>query len=478
MASVAWKYVLTGYKWHPIGDLEGDPSSLTDRELVSLARLWSDQKEELIANGALQEFDQRLRREWSIETGIIENVYTLDRGVTRTLIAKGIDAALIPHSATDRDPTVVARILQDHYEALEGMFDFIGRQRPLSTSYVKEMHAALLRNQETYAAVDQFGHVFEKRLAKGQYKTEPNSPTRPDGTLHEYCPPEHVAAEMDSLIEIHNDQIARGVPTEVAAAWLHHRFTQIHPFADGNGRVARAIASLVFIRANWFPVVVKRDDWVRYIDALEQADRDDLRPLVRLLVEAQRTALIQASKIAYTLEPIATEDDAIAAVRERLVQRGKLNPREWVIAKETAGTLVNVTAQHLNATSLKLHRDITTDKTEFRFPVASGKYASSRVLEIAGLNLDLAAYNANVQLELNTGRADSLNFFFHGIGPRFRGLIGVTVYLHCDAAEPIMLDGGLFQINYQEDAISAEARFRPWLERMIVQGLNEWRKTL
>ena len=38
-----------------------------------------------------------------------------------------------------------------------------------------------------------------------------------------------------------------GVPLEVEAAWLHHRFTQIHPFEDGNGRVARALASLVFI---------------------------------------------------------------------------------------------------------------------------------------------------------------------------------------------------------------------------------------
>jgi Fic family protein len=46
----------------------------------------------------------------------------------------------------------------------------------------------------------------------------------------------------------------------VQAAWLHHRFTQIHPFADGNGQVARAIASLVFIEAGWFPLILKRDE--------------------------------------------------------------------------------------------------------------------------------------------------------------------------------------------------------------------------
>src|ERR1700736_1652885 len=124
-----------GYKWHPINDLDDEPRALTDGELEPLRRVWASQKEELIARGTLNEFDQRLRREWSIETGIIENVYTLDRGVTRTLIEKGIDAALIPHGASNRDSTVVARIIQDHYDALEGMFDFVGGQRPLSTSY-------------------------------------------------------------------------------------------------------------------------------------------------------------------------------------------------------------------------------------------------------------------------------------------------------------------------------------------------------
>jgi hypothetical protein len=142
--------VLPGHKWHPITDFEQDPKTLTDGELGPLARVWARQKNELIERDVLAEFEKRLRREWSIETGIIENVYTLDRGVTCTLIEKGIDAALIPHGASDRDGTLVARIIQDHYDALEGMFDFVGGTRELSTGYIKELHAALLRNQNTY----------------------------------------------------------------------------------------------------------------------------------------------------------------------------------------------------------------------------------------------------------------------------------------------------------------------------------------
>jgi Fic family protein len=198
------------YKWRPVTDLGDDPSSLTDGELRSLKVIWEDQKAELIRFGTLTEFDSRLRREWAIETGIIENVYTLDRGIAKTLIEKGIEAALIPHGASNRDPELVARIIQDHYDALEGMLDFVGGQRELTIGYIKELHAALLRNQTTNTVVDQFGQAFEKRIEKGSYKRTPNSPTRPDGSVHEYCPPEHVASEMDELIRLHSEHTVGG----------------------------------------------------------------------------------------------------------------------------------------------------------------------------------------------------------------------------------------------------------------------------
>lgn len=215
------------HKWHPITDYDDDPCALTDGELGPLKRIWDREKQALNAEGSLDEFDKRLRREWSIGTGIIENVYTLDRGVTKTLIERGIDAALIPDGNLDSE--LVARIIQDHYDALEGMFEFIKGDRVLSTGYIKQLHAALMRNQKTYTAVDQFGTVFEKELQKGAYMDAPNSPTRPDGSVHEYCPAEHVASEMDRLADLHSKHLTQGAPPEVEAAWLHHRFTQIHP---------------------------------------------------------------------------------------------------------------------------------------------------------------------------------------------------------------------------------------------------------
>ncbi|MGO4881530.1 MAG: Fic family protein [Bryobacteraceae bacterium] len=448
--------------------------------MVALKRVWADQKAELIEFGTLEEFEKRLRREWSIETGIIENVYTLDRGVTKTLIEKGIEAALIPHGASNKDPERVARIIQDHYDALEGMFDFVGRQRELTAGYIKELHAALLRNQDTYTVVDQFGNSFEKPLEKGRYKDTSNSPTRPDGSVHEYCPPEHVASEMDRLLQMHVEHEAAGVPVEVEAAWLHHRFAQIHPFADGNGRVARAIASLIFIKAYWFPLIVKRDDWDRYIENLEKADSGDLRPLVAMFVEAQRTALIQATEAAYEVEPIASVEQAITAARDRLIHRGSLPAREGDMAKRTASRLAQHALQRFEQVAIELRTEIGSLGPPFRFAAhhnVAVSAARADAVRDAGQAANFAEYSDQVQLGLHSVGSTLLGISFQALGSNFRGIVGVVAYVDRDAV-PSVIDGGTFQINYAEDFDSAQKRFSAWLERVIVEGLNEWRKTL
>jgi Fic family protein len=471
------------HKWQPIADLPVDPRSLTDSELDSLQRVWQAQKDQLIERTALDEFDKRLRREWAIETGIIEDVYKLDRGVTKTLIEKGIDAALIPHETGAQDGTLVARLIQDHYDALDGLFDFVAGRRQLSTSYVKEMHAGLLRNIDVHVVVDQFGKAFEKRLEKGVYKTAPNSPTRPDGSVHEYCPPEHVASEMDALITMHLDHESRKIPTEVEGAWLHHRFAQIHPFADGNGRVARAIASLIFIKSGWFPLIIKREDKTRYIEALEKADESDLRPLVSLFVEAQRNALMQATEVAYDVRPITSAHEAVLAARDRLLQRGTLPQKEWLVAKEVAKQLANYALKRFEPIIAELDREIGSIGRGFGFnamsaPDSRNDRTREELVRKAGQIPEFGEHNWLVQLNFQTATPSVLTLSFHAIGPRFRGLIGVVPYLWTKGVDPKLIDGATFQINYEEDLASATTRFSKWLDDVIVKGLNMWRLTL
>ncbi|MEZ4659035.1 MAG: hypothetical protein R2911_15835 [Caldilineaceae bacterium] len=77
-----------------------------------------------------------------------KGTYTLDRGVTRLLIEQGINEALISHDQTDRPVQQVVALIRDQETAIEGLFDFVGGQRQLSTSYIKQLHQVLTYHQE------------------------------------------------------------------------------------------------------------------------------------------------------------------------------------------------------------------------------------------------------------------------------------------------------------------------------------------
>lgn len=121
--------------WRPIEDLPVEWKNLISSELPPLVTVWNEQAERLRQSGEFKAFNEKLRREIAIETGIIERLYTIDRGITRLLIEQGINEALIPHGATDRPIKQVVSLIKDQEAAIEGLFDFVGGQRVLSNSY-------------------------------------------------------------------------------------------------------------------------------------------------------------------------------------------------------------------------------------------------------------------------------------------------------------------------------------------------------
>jgi hypothetical protein len=66
-------------------------------ELHALSSVWQERKMAFEEDGAYKEFIKKLKREWAIETGIIERLYSWDRGVTEILIEQGIESSIIAH---------------------------------------------------------------------------------------------------------------------------------------------------------------------------------------------------------------------------------------------------------------------------------------------------------------------------------------------------------------------------------------------
>ena len=165
-----------GHRWRPIENLPEDWERLTDTDLQRLSEYWDENREETGRARGRRDFNERLKREWAIETGLIERIYTLDRGTTEVLLERGLRENLIPASATNRDPALVIDILHDHAEALDGLFDFVKGDRELSTSFVKELHSVLLAHQDTASARNTFGRRVEMPLQKGDYKKASKQP--------------------------------------------------------------------------------------------------------------------------------------------------------------------------------------------------------------------------------------------------------------------------------------------------------------
>ncbi len=471
------------HKWREISDLPAEVDSLRDRELESLREVWASERQSL-DEGSLRSLNVELAREWSIETGIIEKVYSLDRGVTQTLIEKGIASKYITHNATNRDPELVTRIIQGHEDVLDGLFAFVKNERQLTVGYIKELHAALLRYQESVAVFDQFGRPLDVPLERGVYKKLPNNPHREDGTVHEYCPPEHVASEMDRLISMHRHHLDSGVTAHIEAAWLHHAFTQIHPFQDGNGRVARAIASLVLIKDDYFPFLVNRDDYASYVDSLERADEGKLPDFVSLVARFQKRLLIRAISQASDAKPANSVDEAVRITSEMLVGLGRITPVAWVAAKENAAFLADdFTNSRFREVAEQLEAEIGRSDRGYSFSAATFGDPPRPELRVVAERLKYDINTAYFQkaplLQLSVkGVENYIAVSFHGIGSAFRGVLVASAYFQTKQEPPVVICDDLFRVSYNEARTDVVNRYKEWLDQVIIRGLAEWRRAL
>lgn len=481
--------------WKQIEDLSDTDRASASEELTPLQQVWLEQREQLEASGRLSIFITRLVREWSIETGILERLYTIDRGVTQVLIEQGFDAALIPHGTTDRPAGAVIDVLHDHLESADLVFDVVKQERPLSVGLVKELHSLITRHQDTVEGQDQFGQRTLSILSHGVFKNLPNSPTRPDGTLHEYCPPIHVDSEMDRLIELHAAHERNGVAVDVSAAWLHHRFAQIHPFADGNGRVARAITNIVFVKAGWFPLVIRNDDRVQYISALESADYGDLAPLVRLFGTVQRKAFVEALGLAETVRRDETDlDDIISAIGLELQASDQERESQYAVVKPLADSLLTVAIEQIEVVRQRLDA-VFAERPDRYVNVQSRRWqedgkdwnrftiiAAARDLDYFA-NVDSFSCWTRMRLVTEAGHWEIV-VSLHGLGHSWRGVVAGSILINRmvkDEEKPIRnVDiqpsvSEVFQLNYRDDPETARKRFRDWLDPGLVTALQQWR---
>jgi hypothetical protein len=161
---------------------------------------------------------------------------------------------------------------------------------------VLRTHDELVASHEQYPV--QYGEeIVLEPVPRGEYKKFENYGLLHDGRKRLYAAPERVADEVDRLArESASPALAAAHPV-VQAAYLLYAVDAIHPFADGNGRAARAIASLPLYRAVGVPLVVTPRSRRAYLLALEDYDKEGPGALVDFVFQRGLEAMTQAFDI-------------------------------------------------------------------------------------------------------------------------------------------------------------------------------------
>lgn len=255
---------------------------------------------------------QKFRLDWNYHSNAIEG-NSLTLGETRAFLLEGLTA--------NGKPIKDHLDIRGHDDLITFLEFFIQRKERLTEAAIREMHRILLKEPYETDAITADGRIVKKKVNLGEYKREPNGVRMGSGQIHQYTLPEDVSSEMAKLIDWYRQQEASGDSHPVLfAALFHHRFVSIHPFDDGNGRMARILMNLILMRSGFPPVVIKLQDRESYVAALRRADANEPDAIVSFvgqgLIDAESLYLRGAH--GESIEDADDIDKSVALLKQEL----------------------------------------------------------------------------------------------------------------------------------------------------------------
>ncbi|HIB36985.1 Fic family protein [Mesonia sp.] len=242
--------------------------------------------------------EQKLRLDWNYHSNSIEG-NTLTASETRAFILHGVTAKGKPF----RDYLE----MEGHNKALKKLEDLVAKEVKINESVIKELHKLIL--VEPYADA-------KAEINPGHYKTLPNYLYTRTGERIDFMAPEEVAPAMNTLINWLNNHI--DVPKRkkqkydlhpiLVAAAFQVRFIQIHPFGDGNGRMARIMSNLILMLYGYTPAIIRLDKRDAYYNLLNLSTLEEPLPLAEMIADEVLTTLGLAIDAAKGL-PLSEHDD-------------------------------------------------------------------------------------------------------------------------------------------------------------------------
>lgn len=211
---------------------------------------------------------QKFRLDWNYHSSHIEG-NLLTYGETKALLLFG--------------QTAQAKPLKDHIEmtghneAIKYIEEVIHLERPLTEAFIRELHTLILKEPYEVDAITPDGKPTKRTISVGIYKTVPNHVKTQTSEIFYFATPEETPAKMDDLLKWYKENFSNPEMHPVLfATEFHYRFICIHPFDDGNGRIARLLMNFILMQKGYPPAIIKTEEKDQYFAALRQADAGQL----------------------------------------------------------------------------------------------------------------------------------------------------------------------------------------------------------
>ena len=260
---------------------------------------------------------QKFRLDWNYHSNNLEG-NSLTYGETKALILFGITAQGKP--------------LKDHFEitghneAINWILEIVKDKAVLTESFIRQLHTLLLKETSYKEAKTSEGKPTRRKIEVGKYKTQPNHVITVTGETFYFATPEETPAKMHELVEwFRKEKEKADVNPIILAAVFHYNFIRIHPFDDGNGRVARILMNFILMQFGYPPVIIKTEDKENYYAVLRLADAGELEPFIEYITENLIRSLeimIRGAK-GESIEEPEDLDKELALLEGKLKNRGK-----------------------------------------------------------------------------------------------------------------------------------------------------------
>lgn len=213
-----------------------------------------------------------------------ELAYTSNAIEGNTLTRRETTLAIQENLTSGSKPITHYMEAVNHAKAFEFVLEQAASSAPLDTDTVLKIHRFILSGIDDANAG--FYRTVPVRIS-GSRTVLPNPLKVPD-----------LMAQFDAwLTQPDTDAIKKAIEA-------HYRLVTIHPFKDGNGRTARLLMNLILIRAVGMPIIIRKIDRKRYLDALEQRQtRDNPAPYQNFMLKALNRSLQTAIDMLDTSKP-------------------------------------------------------------------------------------------------------------------------------------------------------------------------------